>query len=100
VTRHPPHLSALAASQIKSAIAAIVIYPPTAIQTIPAAATRAQMHYRASLGNIVHEASTPTVRGINSFDAFVSTNSGVIGTLLDDYRQQYRYVLKQLVDKR
>ena len=83
---------------------AIVIYPPTAIQTIPAAATRAQkkqsqIHYRASLGNIVHEASMPTVRGINSFDAFVSTNSGIIGALLDDYQRQYRYVREKLVDK-
>jgi len=41
----------------------------------------------------------PTVRGINSFDAFVSTNSGIIGALLDDYQRQYRYVREKLVDK-
>ena len=52
--------------------------------------------YRVSIGNIVHEASIPTARGIHSFDAFVSANSDVIGALLNDYKRQYRYLSETL----
>jgi len=48
--------------------------------------------HRASIGNIVNEVSIPTVRGIQSFDSYLSDNSGVIHALLDDYQRQYRYV--------
>ena len=59
-----------------------------------------QTHYRASIGNIVHEASIPTARSTHSFDAFVSTNSDVIAALVDDYQCHYRYVReKKSVDK-
>jgi len=57
------------------------------------------MQRRASVANIVNEVTIPTVRGINSFDAFVSDNSGVIGAVLGDYQRQYRYVREKLVDK-
>jgi len=49
-------------------------------------------HYRASIGNIVHDVSIPTARGIHCFDSFVSNNSYVIVALLDDYQRQYSYV--------
>ena len=51
-----------------------------------------QIRHRASIGNIVNEITIPTVRGIQSFDAFVSDNSGVIGAVMDDFQRQYRYV--------
>jgi len=50
-----------------------------------------QTQHRASVGNIVNEVIIPAVRGIDSFDAFVSNNSGVIGAVLGDYQRQYRY---------
>ena len=52
--------------------------------------------YRASIGNIVHETSIPTVRGIHYFDSFISANSDSIAALLDDYQRQYRYLSETL----
>ena len=60
---------------------------------------QSQTQRRASVANIVNEVTILTVRGINSFDAFVSDNSGVIGAVMDDYQRQYRYVREKLVDK-
>jgi len=57
------------------------------------------MQRRASVANIVNEVTIPTVQGINSFDAFVFVNSGVIGAVMDDYQRQYRYVREKLVNK-
>ena len=58
-----------------------------------------QTQRHASVANIVNEVTIPTVHGINSFDAFVSVNSGVIAAVMDDYQRQYRYVREKLVDK-
>ena len=43
---HRPHHSAPAANPINNVFAAIDIYPPTAIQTIPTIATRVQKNYQ------------------------------------------------------
>jgi len=47
----------------------------------------AQTH--SSVRNIVNEITIPTVRDVQSFDAFVTSNSGVIQAFVEDYRRNY-----------
>jgi len=96
-TYHLPLLSAPTACPTNNVSAATATYPPTAIPIIPTTATPVRKkltntQHRASIGNIINEVSIPTVRGIQSFDSYLSDNSGVIHALLDDYQRQYRYV--------
>ena len=44
---------------------------------------------RSTTRNIVNEISIPTARGTESFDSFVTTNSGVINAFVEDYRRNY-----------
>ena len=53
------------------------------------ACTRKLAHTRSSVRNIMNEISIPTARGTESFDSFVTTNSGVIQAFVQDYRRNY-----------
>jgi len=44
---------------------------------------------RSSVRNIVNEVSLPTVHGVQSFDAFVTSNSGLINAFVEDYQRNY-----------
>jgi len=95
-TCHLPLLSVLAERATNNVPAVTATSPPTALPIIPTTATPVRKkltntQHRASIGNIVNEVSIPAVRGIDSFDAFVCNNSGVIGAVLGDYQRQYRY---------
>lgn len=44
---------------------------------------------RSSVSNIVNEVSIPTVHGTESFDAFVSSDTGIIDVIVKDYQRHY-----------
>ena len=53
------------------------------------ACTRKLAQTRSSVRNIVNEISILTARGTESFDSFVTMNSGVIQAFVEDYRRNY-----------
>jgi len=53
------------------------------------ACVRKLAHTRSSVRNIVNEINIPTVRNVQSFDAFVTSNSGVIQAFVEDYQRNY-----------
>jgi len=53
------------------------------------ACTKKVIQTRSRVRNIVNEVNIPTARGTESFDSFVTTNSGLINAFVKDYRRNY-----------